>query len=192
MASKICGSRCGVAKQATIINCLIAEDFKSFLVVLDKIIEDIPRRWQTNPRQALPGKTTVSISNGWWPWEIDYQQGVNDLFTKFQAINNLGAVIAVSAGNFRQSVGSANARYPALLATNEMPSLIRVGAVDKYGAPAFFSQEGDVYAVGVDSPCANHSNNLWDAESDGTSGGELFIHRTLLFSPRTSLSTHHD
>ena len=186
-----------MAKQATVIPCVIVGSFKSFLVILDKIIEDIPRRWLLNPRQALPGRTTVSISWGWPPSEIGGQDGVNDLVAKFRALNNLGAVIAVAAGNFADPSsdpyeGFPNSRYPSLLATTRYPSLIRGGAVDENGAPAVFSQDADVFTVGVDAPCANHSNNLWEYESDGTSGGELFIRRTLLFCPRTSLSTHHD
>lgn len=197
MASKICGKRCGAAKQATVIPCIISGSFKSFLVVLDKIIEDIPRRWRLNPQSALPGRTTVSISWNWPPDKIGGQNGLNDLVAKFRAINNLGAVIVCSAGNFADPSnypyeGFPNSRYPSLLATTGMPSLIRGGAVDVNGAPAVFSQEADVYTVGVDAPCANHSNNLWEVDSDGTSGGELFIRPTLLFCPRTSLSTHHD
>ena len=178
MASKICGSRCGVAKQAMIIPCLVTGSFKSFLVVLDKIILDIPTRWRMQPPQALPGKTTVSISLGWRESEIGGQQGKDDLLAKFKAIINLGAVIAVSAGNGGNPSdvdyeGFPSSRYPALLAVTTLPSLIRVGAVDLTGRAADFSQEADVYTVGVNSPCANNSNNLWEIESDGTSGGEF-------------------
>ena len=185
MASKICGKRCGVAKQAMIIPCLVSGDFKSFLVVLDKIIVDIPRRWGLNPRQALPGRTTVSISLGWKESQIGGQQGKDDLLAKFQAIIRLGAVIAVSAGNGADLSdgdgyeGYENSRYPALLAVTTLPSLIRVGAVDLTGKPTAFSQDADVYTVGVDSPCANNTNNLWEMQSDGTSGGELFINQSI-------------
>ena len=182
MASKITGSRCGAAKQAVVIPCIVSGDFKSFLYVLDKIIEDIQRRWLLSPRQALPGKTAVSISLGWKTSQVGGQQGINDLLAKFRALNSLGAVIAVSAGNQNKPSdadyeGYANSRWPPLLATNGMPSLIRVGAVDLDGDLAPFSQEGDVHTVGVHAPCANSSNNLWEIDSHGTSGGELF-HRS--------------
>ena len=195
MASKICGKRCGAAKQAMIIPCLVSGDFKSFLVVLDKIIEDIPKRWKLSPPQALPGSLTISISLGWKESAVGGQQGKDDLLAKFKALINLGAVIAVAAGNAADIndgddyEGYISSRYPALLAGTTLPSLIRVGAVDLTGAPAPFSQEADVYTVGVDSPCANNSNNLWEIESDGTSGGEHLSNRALLFScPRQCCS----
>lgn len=120
------------------------------------------------------------------------------MLAKFKAINNLGAVIAVAAGNANDPnnpdyyEGFSSSDYPPLLAVTTMPSLIRVGAVDLTGAPTVFSQEGDVYTVGLDAPCANYATNLWETESDGTSGGELSIDRSLLFCRRTNLSTHHD
>ncbi len=201
MASKICGKRCGVAKQAMVIPCLVSGSFKSFLVVLDKIIEDIPRRWNLDPQQALPGRTTVSISLGWKVSEIGGQQGKDDLLAKFQAIIRLGAVIAVAAGNGADPSdgddyeGYENSRYPALLAVTTLPSLIRVGAVDLTGRPAAFSQDADVYTVGVDSPCAKSTNNLWEMHSDGTSGGELFINQGIpssgSVSPQRGIESRH-
>lgn len=198
MASKICGKRCGAAKQAKIIPCLVSGEFKSFLLVLDKIILDIPRRWKLSPPQALPGLTTVSISLGWKEDWLGGQEGKDDLLAKLQALIKLGAVIAVSAGNGANPSdinyeGFPSSRWPAVLATTTLPSLIRVGAVDLTGRATAFSQEADVYTLGLDAPCANRSTNLWNMESDGTSGGELFINPALPFSPPpTNLSMWSD
>lgn len=198
MASKICGKRCGAAKQSVIIPCIVSGDFRSFLYVLDKIILDIRGRWRLNPQSVLPRRTAVSISLGWKEERGVDEQAQMDLLAKFQAINRLGAVIVVSAGNQNDPSNSdyegfASSRWPSLLATTDMPSLIRGGAVDLTGKPAPFSQDGDVYTVGVDAPCANYAmSNMLEVQSDGTSGGELSIDRALLSCPRTRFSTHHD
>ena len=69
-----------------IMPCLVSSEFKPFLLVLDKIILDIQRRWKLKPQQALPGRTTISISLGWKESEIGGLDGQKDLLAKFEAL----------------------------------------------------------------------------------------------------------
>lgn len=76
-----------------------------------------------------------------------------------------------SAGNSAETLGFPRTGYPAALASATFP-LIPVGAVDITGNVARFSQQGMVYTVGVNSPCASFDSNLLEDTADGTSGGE--------------------
>lgn len=84
---------------------------------------------------------------------------------------NQGVICVCSAGNSAETLGFPRTGYPAALASATFP-LIPVGAVDINGNIARFSQQGMVYTVGVNSPCASFDSNLLEDSADGTSGGE--------------------
>lgn len=132
------------AKQAMLVPCLVSGHFKSFLVILDKIIEDIPRRWNLKPARALPGFETVSISLGWKEIPDWWRKGKDDLLANFKAFIDLGAVIAIPAGNRANPSndgdyeGYETSRSLRLLGVTTLPSLIRVGAVDLTGKATAF------------------------------------------------------
>ena len=171
MASKVCGVRTGVAKQATVIFAQRANPFESVISVLNLILTDINNRQASG--QALPGRTVLSMSfaypesamGGAVRKKAAYMQSL------LKAIMDKGVVCVCSAGNSAQEEGFVPTRYPAKLATNAFP-LITVGAVDITGTLADFSQSGVVYTVGVDSPCAAPNDGFLETEADGTSGGE--------------------
>ncbi|KAL9135439.1 MAG: hypothetical protein Q9175_003368 [Cornicularia normoerica] len=127
-----------------LVPCLVSGHFKSFLVILDKIIEDIPRHWNLKPARALPGFETVSISLGWKEIPDWWRKGKDDLLANFKAFIDLGAVIAIPAGNRANPSndgdyeGYETSRSLRLLGVTTLPSLIRV--------------------------------DLWEIQSDGTSG----------------------
>ena len=85
---------------------------------------------------------------------------------------NLGVIVVVAAWNSAKTAVFFNSDYPSKLASANFP-LIRVGAVDKTGAPAAFSQEGDFYTCGVNALCADANFVIQERDSDGTSGGEF-------------------
>lgn len=174
MASKVCGGRTGVAKQATVISAQHVESFESIIAGLKMILTDIESR-QANG-QALPGRTVLSMSFAVPLARIrnptlSQKKSANYMRAILQAIMNKGVVCVCAAGNSAQEEGFAPTRYPSILATDAFP-LISVGAVDITGTLAFFSQQGVVYTVGVDSPCAAFREYLHETQADGTSGGE--------------------
>ena len=169
MASKVCGGRTGVAKQAKVISVMYAESVESILSCLNLILTNILSR--QGKGQALPGRTILSISLVIQPLNIDKKQ-IAYMQSLLQAIMNLGVICVCAAGNDAETKGFPRNGYPAVLASTTFP-LIPVGAVDVTGQVAGFSQEGIVYTVGVDSPCAAYDDNMMERNADGTSGGEL-------------------
>lgn len=169
MASKVCGAKTGVAKQATVISVIYTHTVESFLACLNLVLTNV--RVRQGKGQALAGRTVLSISIGIPPDEVSrndsrYMQAL------LQSIMNLGVICVCAAGNYADTLGFPRTIHPAVLATTAFP-LIPVGAVDITGEVAYFSQEGMIYAVGVDSPCASIDDNLLTADADGSSGGEL-------------------
>ena len=79
--------------------------------------------------------------------------------------------MVVAVGNRAKTTGLFNSDLSKLVSA-KFP-LIRVGAVDKTGLLAAFSQEGDVYTCGVNALCADNSFVIQERDSDGTSGGEF-------------------
>ena len=172
MASKVCGNKNGVAKQAKVISVMFSEGVESILSCLNLVLTNIISR--QGKGQALPGRTVLSMSFGVPPRYItpkqrEYMQAL------LQAIMNKGVICVCSAGNSAKASGFARTAFPAALASNTFP-LIPVGAVDITGRVPNFSQEGMVYAVGVNSQCASFDSNLFAVNADGTSGGEPRIY----------------
>lgn len=173
MASKICGKTSGVAKQAIVIPVVISPSYQSIISGLEKLLADIPTRRTSG--QCTAGKTVVSISLGVPISDITYRKAMQDTL---EGIINLGVIVVVAAGNARKTAGFTSSDYPALLATTSFP-LIRVGAVDRTGALADFSQEGDTYTCGVEALCADKDFTFFERDSDGTSGGKSQTHSLL-------------
>lgn len=171
MASKICGVRTGVAKQATIISAQHVESFESIVAGLNLILNDIIYR--QGKGQALAGRTVLSMS--FVVPEIlmdDVGKSAKYMQALLKVIMDKSVVCVCSAGNSAETEGFAPTRYPSSLATDAFP-LISVGAVDTTGAPAVFSQQGVVYTVGIGSPCAAFREYFIETDADGTSGGKL-------------------
>ncbi len=166
MASKVCGRKSGVAKQSIVIPVVIGSNIQSIIAGLEALLNDIPIRRKRG--QALPGKTVVSMSLG---VNSDNQGYITQLQNTVKAIMDLGVIVVVAAMNERLKSGFANTLYPAKLAPN-FPSLIRIGAVDKTGQLADFSQQGDLYTCGVEALCADKDSSFFEVDSDGSSGGE--------------------
>ena len=168
MASKICGKKNGVAKQATVISVMHAESTESILSGLNLVLTDIISR--QNNGQALPGKTVLSMSLAIPAASINRRQR-NYMQSLLKAIMNRGVICVCAAGNAAEDEGFPRTRFPAALASDTFP-LIPVGAVDVTGTVPDFSQEGMIYTVGVNSHCASFDSNMFDVDADGTSGGE--------------------
>ena len=169
VASKVCGARTGVAKQAKVISVVSTGKVAAVLACLHSILDNITSRQAKG--EAMPGLTVLSMSFGIQPpvinkKEREYMQSV------LQSIMNLGVICVGSAGNSAKNLGFPRTNYPAALASDTFP-LIPVGAVDITGTVAPFSQEGVVYTVGVNSPCAAYNDYQTEDNADGTSGGEL-------------------
>lgn len=164
MASKVCGKRSGVAKQATIIPVVLNDDetgdfsIDSIVTAVQLVLADInARRSQELPQtpSALPKKKVmmmaINVETG-----LEDQNYIESLATALQAVVDLGVIIAVPAGNSAYKYGEAlvAASYPTALAVSRLPSLIRVGVVDQSGIPPTWAQQGDIYACGVGVLCA--------------------------------------
>ena len=181
MASKICGVRTGVAKQATVISAQHVESLESIFAGLHLVLNDI--HYRQGIGQAMPGRTVLSMSFAVSEVEMgggeqNYNQETAAKNEKYmqsllQVIMVRGVVCVCSAGNEAETEGFAPTGFPSILATDAFP-LISVGAVDITGTPASFSQQGVVYTVGVNSPCAAFRTPFYETTADGTSGGELF------------------
>lgn len=171
MASKICGSDYGVAKQTIVIPVVFGSSYQSIISGLELVAADIVNRRKLSPPQCIAGKTVVSMSLG---FPIEDEKYINTLKETLQSIMDLGVVLVNSAGNDRKTQGLKSTLYPKLFAGPDFP-LILVGAVDIYGQLTDFSQLGDIYAVGLKSPCADKDNVMFPMDSDGTSGGESII-----------------
>ena len=168
MASKVCGKKSGVAKQAVVIPVVFSSNYQSAIAVVQQVSIDIrSRRDRATNKQALPGKTVVSISWGFPPTNSDYVTQFKDAL---QAIMDLGVIVVVSAGNSRKLRGFVSQYYPEALALSDGFPLIRVGAVDASGLIADFSQEGDVYTEGIAAKCAMAGFSFFEEDVDGTSG----------------------
>ena len=168
MASKVCGRKSGVAKQTIVIPAVFDSSYQSCIAVLEELQNDIKsRRDRKSNQQALPGKTVVSISWGFYITDADY---VTQIKNALQGIMNLGVVVVVSAGNAKLQRGFVSYYYPEVLALLDDFPLIRVGAVDESGLTAYFSQEGDVYVEGVAAKCAAAGFSFFEKDVDGTSG----------------------
>ena len=175
MASKVCGVRTGVAKQATIISVVMGGSAESIISNLNLILFDIISRQRRD--QALPGRTVLSMS---FKYEPSNPSSINPreidmMAALLRSIMNLGVICVCAAGNDAKFRGFPRTGYPAALATPRFP-LIPVGAVGVTAnggiERADFSQEGVVYMVGVNSPCAAYDSHQLEMEADGTSGGE--------------------
>ena len=166
MASKICGTDYGAAKQTTIIPVVVSGSYQSTIAGLELVLADIQTR--RNRGQCLAGKTVVSMS---WGYAIEDQDFIDTMRTTLKAIMNLGVVVVNSAGNDRQRDGWKSKLYPKVLQGPDFPLLL-VGAVDIRSQLTVFSQLGDIYAVGLDAPCANKDNVILPMDSDGSSGGK--------------------
>ena len=159
-----------MAKQAKVISVAFGGSLPSVLSALNLVLSDITSRQSQG--QALPGRTIVSMSFNYHP-RVGIDKNVRAYMQSLlQSIMNKGAICVCSAGNSAETDGVPTTRYPAPLASTTFP-LIVVGAVDITGKIASFSQEGMVYAVGVNSPCAGYGDNSMEDNADGTSGGEL-------------------
>lgn len=168
MASKVCGKKSGVAKQAVVIPVVFSSTYQSAIAVVQQVSIDIrSRRDRATNKQALPGRTAVSISWGFPPINSDYVTQFKDAL---QAIMDLGVIVVVSAGNSRKLRGFVSQYYPEVLALSDGFPLIRVGAVDASGLVADFSQEGDVYTEGIAAKCAMAGFSFFEEDVDGTSG----------------------
>ena len=180
MASKVCGKRSGVAKQATIIPVVLATDeeddfsIDSMLSAVLLVEADIRARRSREPPQtpsALEKRTVMMMAINVEIDEADYQIYVELLAVAIQAIMNLGVIVAVSAGNHAYEYGEGYIAdtYPAALAVSRLPSLIRVGAVDQDGLPPSWAQQGDVYACGVGVLCARQNSFSFKEDGEGAS-----------------------
>ena len=163
MASKVCGRRSGVAKQATVIPVVlnVADDgnfsIDSVVTATQLVLADIIARRSPQPPStpsALEKKTVMMMAIN---IDIEDAKYIEALAVALQAIMDLGVIVAVPAGNyaFENGEGFVAKNYPAWLAVNRLPSLIRVGVVDQNGIPPKWAQQGDVYACGVGILCAN-------------------------------------
>ena len=172
MASKVCGVRTGVAKQATVIPVAIAWSAESIISSLNLILFDIISRQRRD--QALPGRTVLSMSFKFEPSRITPKE-IDMMAALLRSIMDLGVISVCAAGNDAKFRGFPRTGYPAALATPKFP-LIPVGAVGVTANGgieiADFSQEGVVYMVGVNSPCAAYDSHQLEMNADGTSGGE--------------------
>lgn len=173
MASRICGKRSGVAKQTTIIPVVILPSQESFLSGLQQILADIPGRREKG--QCLPGKTVVTMSINMQFHDPKYITLLSDAIN---GIMNLGIVVVCSAGNDGKNSDYNDweaSTYPAALARTKLPWLFRIGAVDNKGVLPDWTQQGDVYAPGVDALCANKDGLTLEEQSDGSSGATASI-----------------
>lgn len=185
VASKICGARTGVAKQAKVISVVNTDSVESVLSCLNLILANIISRQSKG--QAMPGQTIVSMSLTFQTPTSKPQK--NYMQSLLKAIMDLGVVCVCAAGNSAKTLGFPRTGYPAALASDAFP-LIPVGAVDNTGAIADFSQEGMIYTVGVNFPCAAYYNYQMEGSDDGTSGGEFLEEdQDNLFELKTSLTT---
>ena len=169
VASKVCGARTGVAKQAKVISVVGTGKVGAILACLHSILDNIISRQAKG--EAMPGLTVLSMSFGIPPAVMREKEKVY-MQSVLQKIMDLGVICVGSAGNSAKNLGFPRTNYPAALTSDTFP-YIPVGAVDITGAVAPFSQEGAVYAVGVDSPCAAYNDYQIEDNADGTSGGEL-------------------
>ena len=168
MASKVCGRKNGVAKQTIVIPVVFSQSYESFFAAFELLENDITaRRARETNKQALPGKTVVSIS---WAIATSKTDYIAQMKNALQAIMNLGVVIVVSADNRELVDGFVSESYPTALALLDDFPLIRVGAVDESGRLAWFSMEGDVYIVGVGGKCAVAGLSNLERDTEGTSG----------------------
>lgn len=180
MASKVCGKRSGVVKQATIIPVVLAtdeeDDFQidSMLSAVLLVEADIQARRSREPPQtpsALEKRTVMMMAINVEIEDEDNLIYIGFLAVAIQAIMNLGVIVAVSAGNhaYEYGQGYIAATYPAALAESHLPSLIRVGAVDQDGLPPDWAQKGDVYACGVGVLCARQNSFSFKENGEGSS-----------------------
>ncbi|KAK3169726.1 hypothetical protein OEA41_009110 [Lepraria neglecta] len=96
----------------------------------------------------------IEETNGENTWVYVVDSGVNDEHWEFQ-------------GNCE------DAKRRKATSDTELAWLLRFGAVDKTGALAALSQEGDVYTYGINALCADANFVIQERDSDGTSGGEF-------------------
>lgn len=167
LASKICGRRSGVAKQATVIPVVVDETYQSLVTGLEQVLTDIPDR-RRKYNQAIAGKTVLCISLS---AEIEKRDESYQKMLKIAlgGIMKQGVVIVVSAGNYAKFDGFVSIDYPAVLAASDFP-LIKVGVVDQQGIVPDWGQEGDVYYCGVGILCAKKSTGGYLTDEEGSSG----------------------
>ena len=167
MASRICGKRSGVAKQATVIPVVVLGSQESLVAALQQILGDITERREKG--QCLPGKTVVTMSLNIPVPDSVY---VTLLTDAIKGIMNLGVVVVCSAGNYGNDPEDdwESFFYPATLAKKRLPWLFRIGAVNNKGIIPAWAQKGDVYAPGVSALCAQKDGLTLEEHSDGSSG----------------------
>ena len=180
VASKVCGGRTGVAKQTKVISVMHAESPESVPSGLNVVLTDINSRQSKG--QALPGRTILSMSFAVEARYISKKQRAY-MQSLLQAIMNKGVICVCDAGNAAKTEGFPRTGCPAALASSTF-LLIPVGAVDITGQVADFSQEGIVYTVGINSPCAGYDDYRMEDNADGTSGAELLKDQTELTQRR--------
>ena len=174
MASKVCGRRSGVAKQATVIPVVLDADedgdfsVDSIVTATQLVLADIGARRSREPPSAIASKTVVMMAIN---IPVEDQKYIDALATALQAIMDLWVIVAVTVGNYGDEDGQefVATTYPAALAVSRVPSLIRVGAVDQSGNPPAWAQQGDVYACGIGTLCANQNSFSFKENGEGSS-----------------------
>lgn len=199
MASKVCGKRSGVAKQATIIPVVIATDedddfsLDSMVTAVQLVEADIQtRRSRQLPLtpSALEKKTVMMMALNVYVDDKEEELYMEFLAVALQAIMDLGVIVAVSAGNYHgeHGEGFVATSYPSALAVSRLPSLIRVGAVDQSGMLPTWAQQGDVYACGDDVLCATENSFSFVEDGEGASSAlAAFVGLVLYNMGRTSV-----
>lgn len=181
MASKVCGKRSGVAKQATIIPVVLPtdnEDIDSVISAIGLVDADIQaRRSRKLPQtpSALEKRTVMMIPVNMQLEDVD-DDYIEFLAVAIQAIMDLGVIVAVPAGNHAYEYGQelVAATYPAAFAESRLPSLIRVGVVDQNGEPPTWAQKGDVYACGIGVLCARQKSSSFKEDEGACAATAAF------------------
>lgn len=147
-ADKALGQQFGVAKKATLVPVILAEDTMRELVAA---FQEIAKDLGAHPERQ--GFSVVSVS-----MTSDGPGGRQAaLLTRaIESVMALDVPVVVSAGNYGEEPGREDIdTYPALLASRDWP-LIVVGSCNRNGERSAFSQVGNeltLYAVGEDITC---------------------------------------
>ena len=162
-ADKALGQQYGVAKKATLVPVVLANDN---LAELTAAFEEIAKDLDARPERR--GFSVVSVSL------MSEGPGGRQAALMARAMGRImlhDVPVVVSAGNFGEQPGREHIdTYPAMLASGTFP-LIVVGSCNREGERSPFSQVGyelTVYAVGEDCTCLAQGS-VPTTDNDGTS-----------------------
>ena len=167
-ADKALGLEHGVAKSATLIPVVMAEDTMSELVAaFQEIATDL---------KAHPDRQGFSVASLSLTSDGPGGRQAALLSRAITEVMRMEVPVVVSAGNYAEEPGRPLIdTFPAVLASRDFP-LIVVGSCGRNGERSAFSQIGDeltIYAVGEDITCFE-GQDAPTTDIDGTSYGKSF------------------